>query len=92
MIKSFRHKGLKQVFETDTRKGVPPMLARRIVRLLDRLDSAINVMDLNLPGFGLHELKGNRKGTWAIKINKNWRITFRFRDSDAYEVDLEDYH
>lgn len=92
MIKSFRHKGLKQVFETDTRKGVPPMLAQRIVRLLDRLDSAINVMDLNLPGFGLHELKGNRKGTWAIKINKNWRITFRFRDSDAYEVDLEDYH
>lgn len=71
---------------------MPSKLAPRIVRLLDRLDSAINVMDLNLPGFGLHELKGSRKGTWAIKVNKKRRITFRFLDGDAYDADLDDYH
>lgn len=45
-----------------------------------------------MPGFGLHELKGDRTGTWAIKVNKNWRITFRFVAGEAYDVDLEDYH
>jgi toxin HigB-1 len=92
MIKSFRHKGLKRLFVTDDHRGVPPGLAPRISRLLDALDIAEQVVDLNLPGFGLHELKGNRKGTWALKLNKNWRITFRFESGNAYDVDLEDYH
>lgn len=92
MINSFQHKGLKQLFTTGNRKGVPPSLAPRITMLLDRLNEATDIMDLNIPGFDLHELKGNRKGTWAIKANKNRRITFRFLNGDAYDVDLEDYH
>jgi proteic killer suppression protein len=92
MIKSFRHKGLKKLFENGDRKGVPQDLAPRILRMLDVLDAAKDINDLNLPGFDLHELKGDRKGTWAIKVNKNWRITFRFVNGDAYDVDLEDYH
>jgi proteic killer suppression protein len=92
MIKSFRHKGLKKLFETGDRKGVPQDLAPRILRMLDVLDAANDIKDMDLPGFGLHELKGDRKGTWAIKVNKNWRITFRFVSGNAYDVDLEDYH
>lgn len=60
--------------------------------MLDVLDAAKDIRDLSLPGFDLHELKGKRKGSWAIKVNKNWRITFDFAGGDAYEVDLEDYH
>jgi proteic killer suppression protein len=92
MIRNFKHKGLRQLFETGRRKGVPPQLARRISTLLDWLAAAAEIRDLNMPGFGLHELKGDRRGTWAIKVNKNWRITFRFVASEVYDVDLEDYH
>jgi proteic killer suppression protein len=60
--------------------------------LPDALDIAEKLTDLNLRGFGLHELKGNRKETWAMKVNRNWRITFRFEPNNAYDVDLEDYH
>lgn len=60
--------------------------------MLDVLDAAKDIRDLSLPGFDLHELKGKRKGSWTIKVNKNWRITFDFAGGDAYEVDLEDYH
>ena len=92
MIRNFKHKGLKQLFETRKRKGVPPDLASRIRTLLDWLSAAGEVRDLNMPGFGLHELKGDRAGTWAIKVNKNRRITFRFVGGEVYDVDLEDYH
>jgi proteic killer suppression protein len=92
MIRNFKHKGLRQLFETGNRKGVQPNLARRISALLDWLAAAAEIRDLNMPGFGLHELKGDRTGTWAIKVNKNWRITFRFVAGEAYDVDLEDYH
>ncbi|MEW6212871.1 MAG: type II toxin-antitoxin system RelE/ParE family toxin [Acidobacteriota bacterium] len=92
MIKSFRHKGLKKLFETGDRKGVMADLAPRIRRMLDALDAAHDAQDLNLPGYDLHELKGDRKGTWAVKVNKNWRITFRFINGEITDVDLEDYH
>lgn len=92
MIRNFKHKGLRQLFETGNRRGVQPDLARRIRTLLDWLAAAAEIRDLNMPGFGLHELKGDRTGTWAIKVNKNWRITFRFLAGEAYDVDLEDYH
>ena len=92
MIKSFRHKGLKRLFETGDHRGVPAHLAPRIKRQLDYLDAAARVEDLNLPGFDLHQLKGKRKGTWAITVSGNWRITFRFESGNAYDVNLEDYH
>jgi toxin HigB-1 len=59
---------------------------------LDVIDAASTLEDIALPHFGLHELKGDRAGTWAVKVNKNWRLTFRFADGDASEVNFEDYH
>ena len=92
MIKSFRHRGLKRLFETGERRGVSHELAARLRRQLDVLNRARNATDLNLPGFRLHQLKGNRAGTWSISVSGNWRITFKFERQDAFNVDLEDYH
>jgi proteic killer suppression protein len=92
MIRTFRHKGLKQLFETGKSRGVSADLTRKLVRQLDLLNRAISPMDLNLPGYRLHELKGERKGTWSVSVSGNWRLTFRLQDGDAYDADLEDYH
>ena len=92
MIRTFRHKGLRSFFEESDRRGVPPVLAERLTRRLDALDVAKEVGDMNLPGFRLHALKGDRKGTWSIWVSGNWRITFSFRESAAFDVNLEDYH
>ena len=67
-------------------------MAERIRRRLDQLDAASGPAGMNIPGWDLHELRGHRKGTWSIKVTANFRITFRFKNGDAYEVDLEDHH
>ncbi len=92
MIKTFRHKGLKHLFETESRRRVPPDLAVRLTLQLDALNSANEVRDMNLPGYHLHELKGSRRGTWAVTVRANWRLTFSFANGDASDIDLEDYH
>lgn len=92
MIKSFRHKGLKQLFETGRSRSVSADLTRRLIRQLDFLNRATSVMDMNLPGYRLHELKGARKGAWSVTVSGNWRLTFMFEGEDARDVDLEDYH
>jgi proteic killer suppression protein len=92
MIKTFRHKGLKQLFGTGKSVAVAQELAKRVKIVLDYLDAAITVYDMGAPGLPLHELKGERKGTWSVTVSGNWRITFGFRGGDAYDVDLEDYH
>jgi proteic killer suppression protein len=92
MIKTWKHKGLKDFFETGSTKGIPAKHSKRIGRILDAIDSASEIEDLNIPGFDLHELKGDRKGTWAITVTGNWRITFKFINGDAYDVNYEDYH
>lgn len=92
MIKSFRHKGLKEYWETGNTKGIPAQLAKKIDSRLAIIDDAKEIEDINYPGFDLHELKGDRKGTWAVKVSGNWRITFKFIDGDAYDLNLEDYH
>lgn len=92
MIRSFRHKGLRQLFESGSLRGVPPEMAQRIVRRLDALQAATAPRDLKLPGFDLHELKGARKGVWSLRVSGNYRITFAFREGHAWAVDLEDYH
>ena len=92
MIKGFRHKGLKRLFETGERRGVAPELAARLVRQLDVLNRARTTADMNLPGYRLHRLKGDRAGTWSVSVSGNWRVTFRFDGEDAFDVDLEDYH
>jgi proteic killer suppression protein len=92
VIKTFRHKGLQDFWETGSKRGIPPELAPRIRRRLLALDAAKQISDLNLPGFDLHQLKGNRAGEWSISVSGNWRMTFRFINADAYDVNLEDYH
>lgn len=92
MIKSFRHKGLKSFWETGRKKGFSPVLASRIQRILDALDAATDVPQLNLPGFNLHQLKGSRKAEWSIWVSGNYRITFKFTQGDAHDVNFEDYH
>lgn len=72
-------------------RGIQPQHASRLERMLDRLDAAVKPEDMNLPGYGFHELKGQRKGTYAVSVSGNWRLTFRFDGEDAADVDLEDY-
>ena len=92
MIRSFRHKGLELFFITGSKKGIKPEHAEKIARVLDRLDASISPSDMNLPGYRLHELKGQEAGTWSVTINANWRITFQFEGQDAVVVDYRDYH
>jgi proteic killer suppression protein len=92
MIRSFRHKGLEQFFLSGTRRGIIPAHVDKLERILDRLDVSLAPGDMNLPGYRLHELSGQEKGVWSVSVNGNWRVTFRFENSDAYFVDYQDYH
>ncbi len=92
MIRTFRFGALKRFFETGTPRGIPQEMTTRIRRRLDLLDAASGPAGMNVPGWDLHELKVDRKGTWSIKVTGNFRMTFEFKDCDAYGVDLEDYH
>ena len=92
MIKSFKHKGLEKFFYDGDKKGINVKHAPRLGRILDRLDASVEPRDMNLPGFKLHELKGREKGTWAVSVSGNWRVTFRFKGNDAVLVDYRDYH
>jgi proteic killer suppression protein len=92
MIRSWKHKGLKLLFETGSIKGIPAQQAKKIQVRLDAIDAATEVKQLNVPDWDLHELIGDRTGTWAIKVTGNWRITFTFIEGDAYDLDYEDYH
>lgn len=92
MIKSFKHKGLKKFYETGSAVGIRPTHKQKLRMRLTALDTAAVIEDMDLPGFRLHPLKGQRQGLWAIDVNKNWRITFEFVDGNAYIVNYEDYH
>jgi toxin HigB-1 len=92
MIKSFKHKGLEEFFFTGSKRGIAPEHADRLSRILDRLDSANEVKDMNYPGSFLHKLHGDREGFHSVKVSGNWRIVFQFVDGDAYIVDYGDYH
>ena len=92
VIATFRHRGLKRLFEQGDRSKVPANQVRRVEDVLGHLDHAQRPSDLDLPGYRLHALKGQLKGTWSVTISGNWRIIFRFVDGDAFDVDLVDYH
>ena len=92
MIKSFVHKGLQEFFETGTKKGIQAEHSAKLGRMLDRLDASICAQDMDLPGYRLHQLKGNMQDLWSVTVNGNWRITFYFEGQDAYLVDYQDYH
>ena len=92
MIKSFKHKGLKGLYEKGRTRGINPQWLKRIRAVLARLDAARSPGDMDMPGLDLHPLKGELKGHWAVDVTGNWRITFRFEGEDAHDVDLTDYH
>ena len=92
MIKSFEHKGLKEFFETGSKKGIQPEHASKLERILDRLDASTEPQDMNLPGYRLHHLKGDKENLWSVTVNGNWRETFFFKGPDAYLVYYLDYH
>ncbi|MGD1153656.1 MAG: type II toxin-antitoxin system RelE/ParE family toxin [Syntrophales bacterium] len=92
MIKSFIHKGLGDFFYDGIRKGIQAKHASKLEAMLDRLDAASEIKDMNYPSSGLHLLLPKKKGRWAIKVSGNWRLTFEFKDGDAFSVDIEDYH
>lgn len=92
MIKSFKHKGLRKFFEKGDCSGIQPKHDKKLRLQLAALDTATVIEDMDLPGYNLHPLKGQRKDCWSISVNGNWRITFEFEDGDAYIVNYEDYH
>ena len=92
MIKSFRHKGLRRLFETGNASGVQASHAKRLRLQLSALDTAQSIEDMDIPGFKLHPLKGAMKKRWSITVNGNWRITFEFEEGNAFVLDYEDYH
>lgn len=92
MIDSFKHKGLRQLFEEDNAKAVSAEHARKLRQILATLHAAETIEAMRLPTFGLHPLKGDLKGFWAVTVRANWRVIFRFKDGKASDVDLVDYH
>ena len=92
MIRSFAHKGLERFYQTGSQAGIQAKHAARLRLILSNLDQAEGPEDMSLPGLGLHELKGNLEGIWAVKVSGNWRVTFRFVGRDAEMVNYEDYH
>jgi toxin HigB-1 len=92
MIKSFRHKGLSRLYETDDHRGVKADHADKLRRILARLDASKAATDMDLPGYRLHALKGTLVGFHAVTVNGNWRVIFRFEDGAPWDVDYVDYH
>ena len=92
MIIGFRHKGLERLYETGSHQGVDAAHGGKLLNILAALDAAVGPEDLRLPSFRLHPLKGDLAGHWSIWVNGNWRVTFRFADSDVESVDYRDYH
>lgn len=92
MIKSWRHKGLKKFFETESTDGIQAKHANRLRQQLSLLQAATKPIDMNLPGYKFHALSGNRKGHYSITVNANWRLTFGFEGTNAVVVNYEDYH
>jgi toxin HigB-1 len=92
MIQKFKHKGLRQLFETGSSAGINPQQEKRLRQILALLETAETLDDMDLPGLNLHELKGGRKGIWSVKVSGNWRVTFKLQKGDAFDVNYEDYH
>jgi proteic killer suppression protein len=92
MIKSFKHKGLQKFFTTGSSTGIQSSHAARIEERLQALHTANTIEDMNLPGWRLHALKGDKAGLWSINVSGNWRIVFKFTDGHVYIVNYEDYH
>ncbi len=92
MIRSFKHRGLKRLYERDDRSGIRADLIETVEDILARLDRAETPQAMSLPGYRLHALKGNWRGFWSVTVRANWRIVFRFEGADVFDVELTDYH
>ncbi len=92
MIQRFRHKGLERLFATGDTSGVNAQFAAKLRRMLILLDKAKDPSALDMPGYRLHQLKGDRRGQWAASVSGNWRLIFEFDGEHATNVELIDYH
>jgi toxin HigB-1 len=87
-----KHKGLRLLYEDDETRRLPPASVPKLQRILAALNMISSPDELDMPGYGFHELKGNRKGTYSLLVTRNWRVTFEWDSEGPYNVDLEDYH
>ena len=93
VIKTFRHSGLERFYRTGSKAGIQPKHDKKLRMQLTALDAATQPQDLAvIPGWRLHELKGDQAGRWSITVNGNWRLTFGFEGTDVVLLDYEDYH
>ncbi len=92
MIKSFKHKGLEKFYLNGLTKDIQSEHINKIRIILTRLNQIELISDMDIPAFRLHRLKGDLKNHWAVKVNGNWRITFKFENNDVYVVNYQDYH
>jgi len=92
MIKSFKHKGLQRLYEKGSHSGVQAKHAKKLRMQLAALETSQSIEDMDLPGYRLHRLKGDKSDRWAIDVSGNWRLTFEFVSGDVYILDYEDYH
>ena len=92
MIKSFKHKGLEVFFKTGNTKGINSEHQKKLRRILAILDEITDISEINFNNNYLHQLKGDLKGLWSMRVNGNWRITFEFKEENVYIVDYQDYH
>lgn len=92
MIQSFRHKGLKRLYAEDNARGLQAVHVAKLRRILARLEAAKTIDEMDLPGYRLHSLKGALDGFYAVTVQANWRVIFRFEQGDAFDLDYVDYH
>ncbi len=92
MIRGFRHRGLKRLFERGDGRLIRSDLEDRVEVMLAQLDVAGSPEAMRIPNYRLHALKGDLKGYWSVTVKTNWRIIFRFEGEDVYDVELVDYH
>ena len=92
MIKSFKHKGLEKFYNSGSTKGIQANHAKKLRMQLAALETAQSIEDMDIPGYRLHQLTGDRKGIWTITVNANWRLTFEFEAGNVYILNYEDYH
>lgn len=92
MIKTWKHKGLKQFFETGNKSGIIAVHEKKLKIILQRLSAAIKPEDMQTPGMQFHKLGGNFVGFYSVSVSGNWRIIFKFKEQNAEEVNYVDYH
>jgi proteic killer suppression protein len=92
MIGSFKDRRLKRLYERGDRRGIRADMVDKVERILSRLDQALVIEDMNLPGYRLHPLSGNLQGFWAVTVRANWRIIFQFENGTADDIEMLDYH